>query len=296
MLTAAAEALEELGYTGMTVAEIVSRAGVSRKTFYDTFTDREDCFLALLDATVAEAATLVAGEYSAARHWRTGIRAALGALLPLMESQPALAQLWVLETLKGGERALKRRAQLLDELARAINEGRVASSTRYEPPDVVAVGLVGGILEILRSRLLRSPTKPLTDLLGPLMYMIVLPYLGERSAREELTKPIPKAAPRQPRLTSTHDLLDGINMRLTYRTLRVLGAIGEQPLARNRAIAAAAGIEDQGQVSKLLSRLSRLELIENHGTHEKGAPNAWRLTPRGEQLLLATTTHRFASV
>jgi Bacterial regulatory proteins, tetR family. len=58
LLTAAADTVEELGYARMTVAEVISRAGVSRKTFYDAFADREDCFLALLEETVAQAAIL----------------------------------------------------------------------------------------------------------------------------------------------------------------------------------------------------------------------------------------------
>ena len=71
-------------------------------------------------------------------------------------------------------------------------------------------------------------------------------------------------------------------MRITYRTVRVLIAIGSAPRASNREIAAQSGISDQGQVSKLLTRLESLGLVRNDGAgHVKGAPNAWVLTPRG---------------
>jgi DNA-binding MarR family transcriptional regulator len=74
-------------------------------------------------------------------------------------------------------------------------------------------------------------------------------------------------------------------MRLTYRTIRVLLAIGEQPGASNREIGAAAGIEDQGQISKLLARLARLGLIDNAGLgHHTGSPNEWALTQKGRHL------------
>jgi hypothetical protein len=44
----------------------------------------------------------------------------------------------------------------------------------------------------------------------------------------------------------------------------------------------AAGIADQGQISKLLARLHSLGLLENTGgDHAKGEPNAWHLTARG---------------
>jgi len=69
----------------------------------------------------------------------------------------------------------------------------------------------------------------------------------------------------------------------------VLAAIAQHPGASNREIAEVAGVTDQGQISKLLSRLAGLDLIENHGYgQEKGAANAWRLTARGTQVVKAT--------
>lgn len=78
-------------------------------------------------------------------------------------------------------------------------------------------------------------------------------------------------------------------MRLTYRTVRVLMVISERPGASNREIAERSGISDQGQISKLLGRLARLELVENRGDgQEKGAANAWHLTARGQAVERAT--------
>ena len=76
-------------------------------------------------------------------------------------------------------------------------------------------------------------------------------------------------------------------VRLTYRTLLVLRALGSQdaeaPGMSNRDVANAAGIADQGQASKLLARLSRHGLIVNErsSAHRDGERNAWRLTERG---------------
>ena len=71
-------------------------------------------------------------------------------------------------------------------------------------------------------------------------------------------------------------------MRLTYRTVRVLVAIAAHADASNRKVAEAAGVQDQGQISKLLARLEHLGLIQNTGSGQShGAPNAWRLTDRG---------------
>jgi DNA-binding MarR family transcriptional regulator len=74
-------------------------------------------------------------------------------------------------------------------------------------------------------------------------------------------------------------------MRLTHRTLLVLAAIAAAPGASNRQIADAAGIHDQGQISKLLNRLERIGLIHNTGQGQpRGEPNAWTLTPRGHEV------------
>ena len=67
--------------------------------------------------------------------------------------------------------------------------------------------------------------------------------------------------------------------------MRVLGAIAEHPGASNREIAERAGIVDQGQISKLLGRLAKLDLVVNRGEgQERGASNAWHLTGRGTQV------------
>jgi AcrR family transcriptional regulator len=296
MLAAAAETVAELSYPKMTVAEVINRAGVSRKTFYDAFANREDCFLALLEQSLAYAATLAAGTYDTPS-WRTGVRAALFRLLTQMEREPGLARLWIVESLRSSERVLERRAQVLNLLASVIGEGRSEGVAGTRPPDIVAHGIVSGVIGVLHERIVSARGAPLTDLLGPLMYMITLPYLGGKAARFELTAPTPDVTPDARNFMRGTDPLDGLSMRLTYRTLRVLVAIAERPGASNREISADADIVDEGQISKLLGRLARLQLVENHGLgHEKGRSNAWRLTGRGAAVVHATrqTAHPLA--
>jgi AcrR family transcriptional regulator/DNA-binding MarR family transcriptional regulator len=291
MLAAAVEAVEDVGYARMTVAQVISRARVSRKTFYDVFTDREDCFLAAFEQALAQARSLAQDAYASESNWRDGIRASLARLLVFMDEEPGLAKLCIVEALGAGERVLERRAKVLDEIAVVIDRGRLASNATREPPDVTAEGVVGAIFAVLHTRVLETGGEPLTTLLGPLMSMIVLPYLGARAAGRELTRPPldPPSAARGRGQARHKDPLDGLNMRLTYRTVRVLMVIAEHPGASNREIAEGSGIVDQGQISKLLNRLARLKLVENHGDgQEKGAANAWHLTPRGAQVERAT--------
>jgi DNA-binding MarR family transcriptional regulator len=182
---------------------------------------------------------------------------------------------------------------VLDGLAAAVDRGREVAHPNRQPPELTAEAIVGAVFSVLHARLLQETDEPFDELLGSLTSMIVLPYLGARAAGRELTRapgpqlPSSDSAPR-PRLRR-EDPLDGLNMRLTYRTLRVLTVIGDNPGASNREIAERSGIADQGQISKLLNRLARLELVVNRGEgQERGASNAWHLTGRGTRLERAT--------
>jgi AcrR family transcriptional regulator/DNA-binding MarR family transcriptional regulator len=289
MIAAAVDSVDEVGYARMTVAQVIARARVSRKTFYDVFADREDCFLAAFDQALDQARELVGEAFRQERGWRDGLRSALACLLVFMEEEPALAKLGVIEALGAGERVLERRTEVLEEIAAVIDRGRLGASRTREPPELTAEGVVGAVFAVLHARLLEGGGERLTDLLGSLMSVIALPYLGSRAARGELARPPLAVGRRRTTARRPEDPLAGLNMRLTYRTVRVLTVIAEQPGASNRQVAGGSGIVDQGQISKLLTRLARLELIHNAGDgQEKGAANAWHLTARGEQVERAT--------
>jgi AcrR family transcriptional regulator len=290
MLSAAVDAIEENGYARLTVAQVISRAKVSRKTFYDLFVDREDCFLAVFERTLEQVKARVVEAFEGESSWRDAVRAGLAALLVFVDEEPELARLCVVDALGGGPRVLEKRAQVLVELREVIDRGREATSVRNEPPGVTAEGVIGAVFAVVHTRLLERSTKPYVELHGSLMSMIVLPYLGVRAAGRELSRPAPEVRRRAKTEPGVgRDPMAGLDMRLTYRTVRVLTAIREHPGASNREVADGAGIADQGQISKLLSRLEGLGLIQNvDQAQSKGAPNEWRLTERGERVERAT--------
>jgi AcrR family transcriptional regulator len=296
MLAAALSAVEEVGYGGMTVAQVIGRAKVSRKTFYDMFADREDCFLAALEQAAAQAGRRVQAAYESESVWRERIRSGLGELLVFFDEEPALARLVLVEALGAGPRVLAWRAEILDRLAEVVDQGRAASSAGREPPTVVAEGVVGAVFAVLHTRALgEDGEERFGCLLGSLMNIVVLPYLGARAASRELSRPAParrQTAASLSARTQSRDPMAGLSMRLTYRTVRVLVVIGEHPGASNREIAERSGVTDQGQISKLLARLARLGLVQNSGEgQERGGSNAWHLTPRGARVERATRAH-----
>jgi len=163
---------------------------------------------------------------------------------------------------------------------------------------LTAEGLVGAALAIVYARLLRRDPEPLRSLIGALSGMIVLPYLGKAATRREQARPVPVLAQDTARAAHSGgepdgDPLVGVQMRLTYRTTKVLEGAERHPGASNRQLADYAEIHDAGQISKLLARLQRLGLLENRGdqARSKGEPNAWILTRKGQHVAQSISTH-----
>lgn len=292
ILAAAVEVASEVGYGSMSAARVSARAGVSRKTFYELFENREDCFLAVFNEAVDRATTVARAAALEHEGWRERVRAGLSVLLGFLGDEPGLGSVLVVDVLGAGPRVLERRARVLETLGAVVDAGRALAASPGGPPPLAAEGLVGAVLSVIHARMLEG--EPLTGLLNPLMGMIVLPYLGQAAAGEELTRRTPgarRASSRAPRVSTEHPL-KGLEMRLTTRTLLVLCAVAALPGANNREIAEHAGITDQGQISKLLARLQRLALTENTGDgHAKGEPNAWQLTTKGQELAQSIDTH-----
>ena len=301
LLAGAVSAIDELGYPRATVGRMTGRARLSRRTFYQTFANCDECFAAVLEELVAT----VAGELAAAGleglPWRDRLRIGVWRILSFFDREPALARVCVVQALRAGPLVLERREAVLARLAAVVDEGREDGARGEGLTPLTAEGLVGAAFAIVYSRLSRSDGEQLTGLLGELMAMIVLPYLGPAAARRERSRPAPAVPPvaSKTRVAATQsacDPLADVNLRLTHRTARVLEGIaelsgrGSDP--SNRQVAIFAGVSDPGQISKLLRRLERLGLLLNTGAgHAKGEPNAWALTPKGEQITQSIRVH-----
>ena len=314
LLLAVGEVVSTSGLEAGTVGRVCEQAAVSRRTFYELFSDREDCLLASFDQAVDRFARRVRPVFAAKGSWQERVRGSLSVLLEQLDGEPDIARLCIVEAPRAGHDLLERRRHVLVSLATAVDEGRALTRSGAEPPPLTAEGVVGGVLSVIHTRLTDGPLSPLhgssasgsplsasartgsdrpraepgalVDLINPLMAMIVHPYLGPAAARKELER----SAPNPPLAASRNgvDPFKGLPIRFTYRTARVLDTIASEPGASNRQIADTSGIADEGQMSRLLRRLESCELIENHGEgHIKGEPNAWALTERGQAIQTA---------
>ncbi len=287
ILAAMVDVVGERGVGNVTVAHVVARSGVSRRTFYELFEDREDCLLMACVDALERIAAVVIPAYEASTRWREKLRAGLAALLEFLEFDRGRGRLVIVGTPGAGPRVLERRRRVLAQIIAIVDEGRAEAKRGEGPPPLTAEGIVGGVLSLIHARMVEDTGIPLIELLGPLMSMIVLPYLGSAAARRELVQPAPPA-PDGAR-SAYGDPLRDLEMRLTYRTMRVLLAVGalggRGSYPSNRQVGDAAGVRDQGQISKLLARLDDLGLIEKMGEGRvKGEANAWRLTERGHEV------------
>src|SRR5215475_4679396 len=112
-------------YPAVTVEDVTGLAGVSRRTFYDLFADKEQCFLVAYDLLAQRLLSEVAGAFAAGeQEWPERVAAALRALAQLLSGQPALARFMIVEVLAAGRPALARRDEALTRFEAFLEPGR----------------------------------------------------------------------------------------------------------------------------------------------------------------------------
>jgi len=158
------------GYAATPVAEVLRAAGVSRRTFYEQFADKEDCFLAAYDAFVERCGEHMVAAYHGGEAWERSVADAYAALLGTLAAEPAFAHLVVVEVLAAGPRALARREATLRRFARFLDYTRERAEDAATPPPLVGQAIAGGIHELVYSQIVRGETARLPELLDDLLH------------------------------------------------------------------------------------------------------------------------------
>lgn len=188
------------GYAAMTVSAVIARAGVSRKTFYELFADREACFLAALDDVLGQAragareASAEVGQPAVEEVWAERLRRMLGWGLAALAANPHAARVAFVEVLAAGPRAIERRDAALGELARLIEPGYKAAPARVKIPRLMPEAIAGALYEIARARVADGRVAQLPGLLPDLLYCALAPFLGPAVAAQLSSKktPVPR--------------------------------------------------------------------------------------------------------
>lgn len=183
MLLAVAEAVAEQGYATTTVADIIARARLSRRTFYEHFTDKEECFLAAYDTVVEQMLAGVGHAYEqAGDDWAHRVYDGLEAFVSYLVAEPAFARMCIVEVVAAGAEARGRRDAAMRVFVDFLQPGRAQAPKGVEVPELAADIVVGGIYEIIYTRLLRDSAEELIEMLPQLVYCALVPYIGHRAA------------------------------------------------------------------------------------------------------------------
>jgi AcrR family transcriptional regulator len=174
ILTAIAQAAAELGYAEMTVEAIIARAGVSRRTFYQHFKNKEDAFFAAYDAAVHQLAGHVRRAYLNEPTARERLYAGIGAFLRFLANEPEFARMCIVEVLAAGPRAIARRNETMRMFAEIIEENIHELVPSCRRPPLTAETIVGGIHEAVFSRILAGRIDELPGLADDLPVAILM--------------------------------------------------------------------------------------------------------------------------
>lgn len=205
MLDAVADVVSLSGYADMRVEDIVVTAGVSRRTFYDHFSGKEEAFLAAYEAIVTQLLERMGDAYAANDTFTGRVRDCLAAFLEFVASEPAFADMCIVEVMAAGPQAVERRNFAMQAIGALIQSAAADLPEGPRPPAITAETIVGGIYEVVYSRILQGETHRLGGLVPELAYSIMLPYIGHEAAAAEMraieaSRPAPKgdAPPTEP--------------------------------------------------------------------------------------------------
>jgi AcrR family transcriptional regulator len=196
---------DKRGYAASSITDLLELSGISSKTFYEHFSDKQDCFREateeLLDGTLTLIARRIAAESSA----EDRARVALDAFVELIVSQPAAARMVFVESYAAGEPAVEPVRRTIDEFGRLARVALKQMPGHEGTPIELARAIVGGIYRIVHSRLRQRREKELPTL-APQLWHWALTYapppqplrLHSRRGKIVATTPMPPFAAQNP--------------------------------------------------------------------------------------------------
>jgi AcrR family transcriptional regulator len=179
------QGLYEVGYQKTTVSLIGQRAAVSKSDFYKHFESKDDCFIAAYDAAVAQIRSSVVEGCDGApgQTWPLRVSAALGALLDLLTSEPAVASIVLVEGLRAGRGVYDRYQGAIESFVAYLRADAPATPGGGEVPEATDEAVVGGVASLLGRRVLAGEAEQLDQLFPEILEFVLSAYLGVEEAR-----------------------------------------------------------------------------------------------------------------
>jgi AcrR family transcriptional regulator len=180
LLDGVVAAVAEHGYNATTISRITAAAKISRRTFYEYFEGKEDCFLAAYEMIEAHVLDSMLAAPGVGEAWPDRVRVRLAALLDVLSRDAAVSRCFLVEPLAAGGEVAARYREAMQLLASAL---------RPEPPpadldmEVRDQALVGGIATLIVRRLNSGGADGLPTLLPDLTELALAPYVGREEAK-----------------------------------------------------------------------------------------------------------------
>jgi len=182
LLNGVVEAVAEHGYNATTIAKITAAAKISRRTFYEYFEGKEDCFAAAYGMIEAHVLDSMLAAPGAGEEWPERVRARLAALLDILARDSAVARCFLIEPLAAGGEIAARYREAMQLLAGTLRPEPPPSELDMEVRDQA---LVGGIATLIVRRLNSGGAHRLPELLPDLTELALAPYLGRAEAKRQ---------------------------------------------------------------------------------------------------------------
>jgi AcrR family transcriptional regulator len=183
LIAACAQVVEEHGYADASVARIIKAAAVSRRTFYEHFSSKEDCFIATYDTVIDNLRDRVIAAAEAAAGWPQNVPAALAEILRFFASESSLARLCMVETLAAGPPVSNHHREAVAGFAPILRAGRIeAQGEEGGPPIDTEEAVIAGVVSLITRWVVVDRTEQLEDLLPDAVTVALTPFLGVADA------------------------------------------------------------------------------------------------------------------
>jgi len=188
LLSAMTVTVGRRGYRDAHITEVVDRAGVSRRTFYEHFEGKEECFAAAYQRAIDTLVMKTLGAFETETEWAESLRAGLGALLKALVKSPEVARVCFVDVLAAGPQAIEQRNQAMRGFLPLFDMAPTEVPRTMRIFEALGMGRVADLGEVLQREIAAGNVKQLPELLPELMYMMVLPFMGPEAAALELAR------------------------------------------------------------------------------------------------------------
>jgi AcrR family transcriptional regulator len=182
LIAALAQVVDERGYVDATIADITAAAQVSRRTFYEHFKSKEECFLASFDVVVEHLHGLIEEAAVPVSDWPHRVVAGLRAILRFFAAEPSLARLLMVNSLTAGPVVAARYREVIFDFAPLLKPGRDEHRSPRPLPESTEDTVIGSVASMITRSIIAGETADLESLMPDFTAFVLMPYLGPEQA------------------------------------------------------------------------------------------------------------------